>query len=273
MIRFRHAEDEKRYNLIRADIYMRVVENLPPALVSEILQSLSKIETMLHLEGLRQGLAVALLTQASEAPRMKAFQQHAVVYGSADTPLIHAEAPVAAQYLVDPAHPWLDPEPMRFAPKPFGRNPPPMIRVDAPPQAAPPPVRQPDVPEPDDLDDVARQLDMPRAMLDELIARRAAGGPADPIAIPSTALLDRVREHIKAKQGGGWKPDTYEEVVLTLHLEMQIDAVALDLNLSTHEGRTVLDQCGLFGVKPPPEGDARMLSPDEALKFMKRGAM
>jgi hypothetical protein len=49
----------------------------------------------------------------------------------------------------------------------------------------------------------------------------------------------------------GWDPKTWQDLILGLHRHMGVDAGFLDLQLTTHFGRTVLDQCGLAGMAPP----------------------
>jgi hypothetical protein len=42
-----------------------------------------------------------------------------------------------------------------------------------------------------------------------------------------------------------------QDIILGLHRKMGVDAGYLDIQLTTHFGRTVLDQCGLAGLAPP----------------------
>jgi hypothetical protein len=77
--------------------------------------------------------------------------------------------------------------------------------------------------------------------------------------VSSPDLLDRIRDELLAAQEGGEVFKTWEDLIMHLHLFFGIDAGALDLQLSTHEGRTVLQQAGLFGFPPDAFDMARFM--------------
>ena len=67
----------------------------------------------------------------------------------------------------------------------------------------------------------------------------------------SPEFLDIARDAIQTMKRGGWVPKTWQDLILGLHRHMGVDAGYLDIQLTTHVGRTVLDQCGLVGMAPP----------------------
>jgi len=72
--------------------------------------------------------------------------------------------------------------------------------------------------------------------------------------VSSPDLLDRIRDELLAAQTGGTTFTLWQDLIYHLHIALGIDAGALDLQLSTHEGRTVLTQAGFFNF-PPEEFD------------------
>ncbi len=259
MIRFRSAEDERRYLILRGEMFRRITgAGLSDETASQILRNLGKVEMMLFLEGIRQGLALGAIGQeashtnqspedvAAPSPMpdphsFKAYQLHAIVYGSADTPLRSVEKEWLERLGLPEDHlasSWLDDRPMRFAPMTVAEAmgeptpAPPMIKISA--DRAPIPVIEP---EQDPL-------------LLELLSRKNETPEPDDDRPESPIFLDSVRDRIQTLTSSGWKPTTWPELILRLHHEMAVDAAFLDLQLSTDFGRTVLDQCGLAGLAP-----------------------
>ena len=75
----------------------------------------------------------------------------------------------------------------------------------------------------------------------------------------SPDFLDRVREELSAAEKSGIEFPKWEDLIFHLHRTLGIDAGALDLQLSTHEGRAVLDQAGFFDFPPPMFDMARFI--------------
>jgi hypothetical protein len=73
----------------------------------------------------------------------------------------------------------------------------------------------------------------------------------DEVQPESPDFLDLARDAIQTLKRGGWDPKTWQDLVLGLHRQMHVDAGFLDLQLTTHVGRAVLDQCDLAGLAPP----------------------
>jgi len=160
MIRFRFTEDERRFVRLHAEMFEKLARaGLSEVVGSDTLRNVSKIEQMAFLEGIRQGLAMAGLASASieaeagaipEPLAQKAFQLHALIYGSSDTPLRAVEKEWLSKLDLDADHlakSWLDDKPMRFAPATLqeldGTAPPiaPMVSIRA--ASKPVPVKPP----------------------------------------------------------------------------------------------------------------------------------
>lgn len=301
MIRFRFQEDERRFIRLHAEMFEKLARTgLSEVAGSDTLRNVSKIEQMAFMEGLRQGLAMTALAvemvQAEmaaipEPHAQKAFQLHALIYGSSDTPLRSVEKEWLSKLGLDADHlakSWLDDKPMRFAPATLqeldGTAPPvaPMISVKAAHKPAPvakpfDPATSPGMTDmmvtPESIDQHLDRLPPPEAMhgaevtvpepwqkgeyepddpldlvRDEILAEEAAERASQP---ESPEFLDIVRDAIQTMKNTGWDPKTWNDIILGLHRHMGVDAGFLDIQLTTHVGRTVLDQCGLAGMAPP----------------------
>jgi hypothetical protein len=316
MIRFRFQEDERRFILLHSEMFEKLARaGLSEVVGSNTLRNVGKIEQMAYMEGIRQGLAMSTIASAMiqeetglahEPPpfqpiAQKAFQLHALIYGSKDTPLRDVEKEWLGKLNLDEdhlAHSWLDDKPMRFAPATLreleGSSPPvaPMMSVQA--AHKPTPVRpvgmgesfykggesfykgdtvMPDVnaildrlPPPDAMhgaevtvpepwqkgeyepDDDPLDLVEAEVAAEEAAERAAAEKEIQP---ESPEFLDIARDAIQTMKRGGWDPKNWQDLVLGLHRHMGVDAGYLDIQLTTHVGRTVLDQCGLVGMAPP----------------------
>jgi len=272
-MRFRVGEDERRYGALRIEAYLRLLP-LPAATVSEILRNWSKIEAILFWEGVKQGLAIGTLrAMDGRAPHEQllhgastAVAAHAAVYGEADTPLaavetkhlqaLFASAPeaIAAAAL----HPWLSAKPVEFAPQTLaeftkrygadaviGAAVAPVLQA---PPVAPAPVVAPEADgDHEDPDDRA-MTERLQALIDQEDETAAERGEDRPPESP--AFLDRVRDELLSQVSQGWKPSGWADLIMRLHLSMQVDASYLDLQLSSDSGRAVLAQAGLFNVFP-----------------------
>lgn len=257
MIRFRFREDEKRYLLLLGEIYRMLATHLSPPEMSMALRNFGKLQDMLMLEGVRQGVGAAAVSNLAkrigdgDLEHLKAFQLHAHVYGSTDTPLSRAEAewleklgfegPAFEQALGA----WLDPEAMRFAPatesaamaaleearEAFADAPPPIERVR---DAWPEPNTGPD-PEP--------------------LPPPPRSDREDGSAEEHPAMLDRTRDVLIELKKQGFAPKDWSELLMKLHLAMQVDAGFLDLQLSTPMGMTVLAQAGYTDLHPGAQFD------------------
>lgn len=264
MLRFRFTEDERRYLRLLGHAYRTIARHLPQSEMSSVLRDLGKIQDILWLEGVRQGVSATVLASADQTMtrrRMGAFQIHAEVYGERDTPLHEAERAYAqALDLVDALNdPWMDNAPMQFAPE--------VTPESGPPRGAFPAVQHEAVtseqaePEPDqDPGELSASSIMDA--VEEAI--RTAPSPEESQEQP--AMLDRVREELVAIKKGD-APESWEKLIFALHLRTGIDAGFLDLQLGTPMGQAVLEQAGFLDMQPGPFGtdlgSVRMLSAEE----------
>lgn len=185
MIRFRHEEDERRYLKLRSEVYRLLATHVPAPLVSSVLRNIAKLDQLIHLEGVRQGLAVAEISELSEdmqksgVRHLKAFQAHAVIYGSTDTPLTSVENEWLEKLNVPPAtRPWLDELPMRYAPQTLEEweN------------------EEPTPPVFDRLEDVIKRVEEePRSRSDRVIAKARAEMEKDGVAISDCMICNGTR--------------------------------------------------------------------------------
>jgi len=259
-MRFRLGEDERLYETLRAEIYLRLLPSLPKTTLSEVMRNMQKLEAMSYGEGIKQGMAVAALSAAN----MPAIAQHASFYGDAATPLARVEE-AAMPPVMSEAHPWVRAERVQFPPqtlaeaiaaygptldpsKPLAGVPTRNIRIPAPVEAqeAQDDLDLPEEPTTGSMVDVQQLF----AMNDEIAAEEAAAIERGEDRAQSPDLLDRIRTQIKADMRDGWDPKTWPELILRLMVSMQMDAAAIDLQLGGEQGRAVLDQCGLHNINP-----------------------
>lgn len=267
MIRFRHQDDERRYLQLRSQIYRRIAASLPPDLLSEVMGNFGKLELLLQLEGIRQGIAVQTLSalladNGTDLTKLRAFQLHAHIYGSQDTPLSVAETGWLEKLnlpLETGATSTLDKNAMRFAPRPMkleepAGRPSPAIQTDEagirymetlPPELAVHFEHAPAVP-PDDERDIQDLGPLDSEDLGPLVNRLLSREDASP------SFIDRIRSSLLAAKESGWTPETWTDLVLRLHQELTADAAYIDIQLCTEMGRTVLDQVGLMHLQPGP---------------------
>jgi hypothetical protein len=240
VIRFRFRDDEQRYGQLISEVYRSVAVHLPPEASQAVLRNLGKLQDLLWLEGIRQGVAAAAISNISKdagegnLEHLKAFQLHAHVYGSQDTPLrsieeewfqtLEASEPTQGSA-------WLDPTPMRFAPD--------TEQAFVAAQQAPATV-------PDRRERAEARLDRPPWPDDDFDA--ILDGEEDAQERP--ALLDRVRDALTGLAADGVKPRDWQDLILRLHMLLHVDAGFLDLQLGTPMGQTVLAQAGFFNLQP-----------------------
>jgi hypothetical protein len=239
VIRFRHADDEKKYVLLRTEV-ARGLAGLPRPAAAAAMQAFAKLELLLQLEGVRQGMALASLSLRDPSlGRVKAFQTHANLYGSSDTPLAAVEDEWLSRWgHTSDGDPWLDPSPMRFAAQPVSAGDDESLsRAWAQPLVVP----------------QTYELPHPFTKLPEKPLGRwidPDGDREDDLRPESPSFLSNVRDSIRELLQAGWKPKDWTDLIMKLHLHMQVDAAFLDLQLSTEMGRTVIAQNGLFHVHP-----------------------
>jgi hypothetical protein len=269
MIRFRCREDERRHTDLVSEIYRLVAIGLPPDQVSVVLRNLGKLQELLMLEGIRQGVACAGLAVAltaaeeereqpadgrpvggggeffeltAEMWRLAPFQLHAYLYGSADTPLCSVEDDWGRHPLqpdiADVA--WLDPSPMEFAPE----------TERASQFAARTPFREKTTTE-KMMQTLGQAAEHEDASIEEIEALLEEG-PGEEQEQPQ--ILDTIRDALMGLVKDGVRPRDWQDLILRLHLLLQIDAGFIDLQLGTEMGRVVLAQAGFYDLQPGPFG-------------------
>lgn len=282
---FRNAEDERRFNALRVELYMRVIKSAPPTVVSEILRNLGKLEAMLYGEGLRQGLAISQLYMMTgrswSIPDITQLTPPAVlaaVYGDAQTPLARVEDSLMVKFSEADQErlkqlPWLSREPARFGPQTLAEAEaaygPDLAPSDGPPtrelrkpqnasewRAPPKKAELPLVTE-DAIAEAHRRADSTPdddvdvamdAQLDEMIDQAQARLAEEPGEQPD--IIDRVRERLREMVDDGWRPKGWADLILSLSRSMQIDAAFLDLVMGGPMGLTAIQQAGLLHIRP-----------------------
>lgn len=267
MIRFRHKDDERRYLRLMSQVYRLVARRLPPEECSTVLRNLGKMQDMLLFEGVRQGAAAAAIAEMmyhregfdNEPYDMLPFQLHAAIYGAHDTPLHEVEKRFLDDMDVTDGVGWIDPEPMEFAPD---------TEEASEREAAPvPAVLKPLTPE----EEAKTSWD---GWNDDDIQKELGLDDDDTPAFESPQSLDIIRDALLQMS----KPDTYQDMILTLSRNLHIDAAFLDMQLGTEAGRTVLAQVNMADLHPGPMGldlsgtsPVAFISPEEAQKRMEGG--
>lgn len=262
---FRVVEDERRYLALRSELFIRLARSgLSAQTVTEIMRNFGKCEDFLFAEGVRQGVAAAVLEAGGILPLAAADRDalslHFGVYGTADTPLSKVEAAFAGNDPRFPDHPLLTTAPIQFPPMTltealdaYG----PDLKVEGAPTRPLEPAAAPR--KRDVLDEIVDAED-PLELLsrlgpefsDEALDKLDAPQPENqPLERPE--LLDRVREILKDAK----PPPSWTEMILFLQRELRFpDAAYLDEMMRAPMGMTVLSQCQLFHLHPGATQDA-----------------
>lgn len=245
MIRFRLIDDERRYLILRTELYLRLSQSgADVSVLSDVLRNLGKIESFVYAEGIRQGAVAATVCDEELA----ALDLHHEVYGRADTPLRAVEK---ARWGQDETSGVFEEVPMEFAPltlteakRLYAGKPTTAAELQTPVRNLP--ITEPPPPEAEGDEELLASIEGHRPESD-----RDANEHLYEVSSPD--FLDRVRDELSAVQSSGMKFSDWSDLIYHLHMVLGIDAGALDLQLSTHEGRAVLDQAGFFDFPPPGE--------------------
>lgn len=257
MIRFRFKEDEKRYLSLLSEVYRIAGSSLNHQQMSVVMRNLGKLQDILLLEGVRQGVSAAAIgvMQVERTDlytvALRPLQLHAYIYGSHDTPLNEVEQmwlntmEVSEEEVLD----WLDPHPMDFAPETEH------AALQEARRAKPAPVSEPlggrsDLDPGDDIH------------VDDLLA----SFESDDDTFESPQSLDRIRDVLMTMSKSQIKPESWQELILRVHRGTGIDAGFIDMQLGTAMGRTVLAQAGMADIHPGPMGvDLSAVSKESAV--------
>jgi hypothetical protein len=247
VIRFRLVEDERRYLALRAELYLRLSQSgADMRVVADVLRNLGKIESFAYAEGIRQGAVARACTQAED---LSALGLHHDFYAFADTPLREVEK----RKCPDRAGGVFEEEPLEFAPLTLGEAKK-QYRRDDPLDAAPlAPTPAGKASAPEHFSMGTGDPDLDAELADALAPRRPEGDShanEHLYAAPSPDFLDRLRDVLLSAKASGPAFADWSEMVFHLQRATGFDAGAIDLQLSTEEGRTVLAQAGFFDLSP-----------------------
>lgn len=297
MIRFRLVEDERRYIALRTELFLRLSQaNAPVAVVADVLRNLGKIESFAYSEGIRQGAVAATVAPAiksaldlhhdvyghADTPLREVekklgntgtfgiFEELPLEFapltlGEAKKFYAEKQAAEVGVLAVEVEELLAAGEKVRTDLRRELKRDMAMddeevhARYDAAFEAA-----HEDTPFPSDEDrrDDGGVADLLFDALDVEAEEkpRAADDPNEHLReVSSPDILDRIRDELLAAKEGGAEFKTWEDLIMHLHLFFSIDAGSLDLQLSTHEGRTVLQQAGYFQFPPPDFDMARFI--------------
>ena len=212
MLRFRTTADENLYLALRTELYVAAAQLGDPQMTSLIMRNFGKLEALVHMEGVRQGLACAVLSEGMPGlaeQRPSAVLAH--VYGDAATPLVRVENLRWEGKGEKPA--WLDATESTFPAMTYAeamgieQPKPPMYRVDAPHAPTPVPTRTPK-PSDDELSRLFDENDEPPT-------------PASP------EQLAHYRDAMVAMKSDGVAIGSWSELMLTLALRLGEDLPSL----------------------------------------------
>ena len=254
MMRFRFREDEQRYFALLAELNRASVlisSSRPDELVT-LLRNTDKLHNLLMLEGVRQGVALsslAALVLRSGGPdftQLKAFQLHAMIYGSADTPLRDAEREWLTKFGIDVSEndkDALDDLPMRYAPETSRDTSGKTLLSDLARMGL-------DDDRDEDTEDPSAE---PFPAANEAVptpGRTMHGRPVyqmedfvDDQPVHSPDAVERLRDYMQG-QDNNWK--SWADMVRVLSDRSHISPLYIDIVLNTPIGRTMLTQCGVF---------------------------
>lgn len=251
-MRFRLGEDERLYETLKIEVYLRLLAHLPRTAISEAMRNLQKMEAMAYGEGIKQGMVVAALSKRRD---LTPITQHSAFYGDAGTPLIRVEEALGPG--LDKVDPWLCAEAVEFPPQTiaeaiaaYGPTLEPSGTHEKPTRSFRRVREERDLSALPEVDFEDERAPFNATAPEGPTVDMDAAAPEDERPAQSPDLLDRIRTTIKSRMTEGWRPKHWPDLIMHLHLLMQIDAAYLDLQLSGEQGRTVLDQCGLSDVVP-----------------------
>lgn len=250
-MRFRFRRDEERYFTLLSET--REFEARPSSDRWVSLRNRSKLDEMILLEGIRQGAAAtALATLIRDAggpdyTRLKAYQLHSMIYGSADTPLREAELALMKKYGIDTSEHsggLLDDNPMRFAPETVRESSRFLLLED--------PLTDDDEDDASLLEAIEREQSPPspptyddsdpdqRSFAGRPLYHESDFMPEHPVHSPQ--IVETIREHVSAS-AKEWP--TWHDMVIDLQSKSHMNAALIDIVLNTPIGRSMLSQCGV----------------------------
>lgn len=264
---FRHQEDEINFGRLKAYL-IQSMQGAPSHVLNNALRVLGRIESMAFYEGVRQGsVARAIEDRINPELDRRPIAQHARVYNGAFTPLVEAEKAYVSRFLVDQdfdeawMDDWIQAEPMLIPPMTLSEA---LARPEqafglATPQAQPPSaprVADPEAPA-HGLDVLASLLSDENQQLADLLARATENSTME-FSIAHTdgsslqheqpSFIEKCRDVLQTRMSGGWRADSWKDIVFAVRDDLRADPYAVDLALSTDVGKSMLRSIGLFEI-------------------------
>lgn len=265
---FRHQDDEIMFGRLKAYL-IQSMQGAPSHVLNNALRVLGRIESMAFYEGVRQGsIARAIEDRINPELDRRPIAQHARVYNGGFTPLVEAEKSYVSRFLVDQdldiawmEEGWLAAEPMLVPAMTLSEalaRPEQAFGIAAPQPSSPARVEQPHAEAPvHGLDVLASLLGDENQQLADLLARATDNGIME-FSIAHTdgsslqneqpSFIEKCRDVLQARMGGGWRADSWKDVIFAIRDDLRADPYATDLALSTDVGKSMLRSIGLFEI-------------------------
>lgn len=265
---FRNQQDEIMFGRLKAYL-IQSMQGAPDHVLNNALRVLGRIESMAFYEGVRQGsIARAIEDRINPELDRRPIAQHARVYNGGFTPLVEAEKSYVSRFLVDQdfdaawmEEDWLGAEPMIVPPMTLSEA---LARPEqafglASPQ--PQPLVRPRMSEPEapahGLDVLTALLSDENQQLADLLAQATENSTME-FSIAHTdgsslqheqpSFIEKCRDALQTRMSGGWRADSWKDIVFAVRDDLRADPYAIDLALSTDVGKSMLRSIGLFEI-------------------------
>lgn len=264
---FRHQEDEINFGRLKAYL-IESMQGAPSHVLNNALRVLGRIESMAFYEGVRQGsVARAIEDRINPELDRRPIAQHARVYNGGFTPLVEAEKAYVSRFLVDQnfdeawMDDWLQAEPMLIPPMTLSEA---LARPEqafglAAAQPQPPASKR--MPEPEapghGLDVLTALLSDEHQQLADIMAQATDNGimefsvahtDGSSLQHEQPSFIEKCRDVLQGRMSGGWKPDSWKDIIFAVRDDLRADPYATDLALSTDVGKSMLRSIGLFEI-------------------------
>ena len=264
---FRNQQDEIMFGRLKAYL-IQSMQGAPDHVLNNALRVLGRIESMAFYEGVRQGsVARAIEDRINPELDRRPIAQHARVYNGGFTPLVEAEKAYVSRFLVDQdfdsawMDDWLEAEPMLVPAMTLSEA---LARPEqafglAAAQPQPPAARRAHDPEAPahGLDVFASLLSDENQQLADLFAQATENGIME-FSIAHTdgsslqheqpSFIENCRDALQGRMSGGWKPESWKDIIFAVRDDLRADPYATDLALSTDVGKSMLRSIGLFEI-------------------------
>lgn len=282
---FRHVDDEILFGRLKAQLFQSL-QGAPPHMLTNVLRVLGRIESVAFYEGVRQGIVARAIEDALRLERddldMRPLVQHARVYNGGFTPLALVEAAYVRRLMRSDAPDALVEIALDRALAAEPLEMPPMTLEEA---LASPRSSISRMATSDPTEDIHDPTLLTTIFAAEAAAARetmpASDFPSDNVDLPfleepsppwlandgpitrdfgllrsdgsghapeEPDFIERCRSVLQQRMQAGWGPSNWADVVFAVRDELKEDAFAIDLNLSTDVGKSMLRSIGLFEI-------------------------